>query len=65
MGLGLSACWSRLRMPPTHVLGLDPGNGFAVLRAERARIIDLEHFLRQTGLHLQIKSKGMLCRKMR
>jgi hypothetical protein len=51
-------------MPP-HVLGLDPGNGFAVLRAERARIIDLEHFLRQTGLHLRINSKGMLCRKMR
>jgi hypothetical protein len=53
-----------LRMPP-HVLGLDPGNGFAVLRVERARIIDLEHFLRQTGLHLRINSKGMLCRKMR
>jgi hypothetical protein len=30
-----------------------------------ARIIDLEHFLRQTGLQLRIDSKGMLCRKMR
>jgi hypothetical protein len=53
-----------LRMPP-HVLGLDPGNDLRFCGAERAPIIDLEHFLRQTGLHLRINSKGMLCRKMR
>jgi len=34
-------------------------------RERNARIIDLEHFLRQTGLRLRINSKGMFYRKMR
>jgi 23S rRNA (pseudouridine1915-N3)-methyltransferase len=50
------SCTCRGRMSLDLIRGMD----LRVLRAECARIIDLEHFLRHTGLHLRIESKGML-----